>query len=185
MGENDGEIVRRLTAFSVVACFLGLAACDTRPVTVGGDLIGPQYAVGGGEWSSGGGITAVAHVVDRAGRAAVCGAWMTDRQSALSSQYNEDVMQAAAVFADGTRLVSNLSFMRRLQWRQDLTGQSANCVETGFPYSADLAAQPLALRFPRLSFGDRRGVGTAGIGLFSGDGVSFREGPRPRPFPGG
>lgn len=177
--------MRRLIAVSVAACSLGLAACDTRSVTIGGDVVGPQYTVGGGEWSSGGGITAVAHVVDRAGRAAVCGAWMTDQQSALSSQYNEDVMQAAAVFAGRTRLVSNLSFMQRVQWRQDLTGQSANCVETGYPYSADLVAQPLALRFPRLSFGGGRGVGTVGIGLLSGDSVSFRESPRPRPFPGG
>ncbi len=164
-----------------VVCLLILASCAERPAPAGTDTIGPGYAVGGGEWSSGGGITAVANVVERDGRAAVCGVWMTDQQSALSSNYNEDVIYTGAVYAGPTHLISNLAFMPRLAWRERLTGQAANCVLTGVPWSNDLGARRVHLRFPRLTFGDRSGIGRTSIGPFSGSTTTFREGPRPDP----
>ncbi|NIP76308.1 MAG: hypothetical protein GTN90_10125 [Xanthomonadales bacterium] len=76
-----------------------LAACAPRLEPAGTDTIAPGYAVGGGDWDSGGGITAVARIFERDGRTVVCGAWMTDRQSALSVLYNEDIIAAGSISA--------------------------------------------------------------------------------------
>lgn len=170
--------MRLITLFAATAF---LAGCMLAPDPAGTDRIAPGYASGGGEWSSGGGITAVARVFEREGRTIVCGAWMMDQQSALSVNYNEDVMAVASVFAGGARVSGNLSFMRRLEWRDNLTGAQANCVVSSVPWQQGMAETPVLLRFPRISFGDRAGSIGGRFGLFSGDTVTFREGPRPNP----
>lgn len=159
-----------------------LSACVAAVEPAGSDRIGPSYTSGGGTWSSGGGITAVARVVERDGRTALCGVWMTDRQSALSFNRNEDVMAAASVFVGPERVMSNLHFMRRAEYTDDLTGQAAPCALSSLPWRAGFADAPVALRFPRLTFGDRGSSVAGGFGVFSGDTITFRQTPRPRPI---
>ena len=106
---------------------------------------------------------------------------MTDRQSVLSILYNEDVVAAASIFAGDTRIASNLGFMRRLPYEDNLTGQQANCVFSDLPWTDQLSGAPVRMRFPRMSFGGDFGGGFGGVGIGSGDRVTFREGPRPNP----
>jgi len=178
-----------LRVFGAILGFAALAGCAAVPQQTGSDMIGPGYAVGGGEWSSGGGITAVARVFGEDGQTIVCGAWMTDKQSALSAYYNEDVMQGAAVFAGDTRVIRNLIFMPRVPYQENLTGTPAGCTVSDVPWSPALAQVPTRLRFPRMTFSGGSGIGIGvGIGIggigggFSGDTVSFRETPRPNPL---
>jgi hypothetical protein len=66
---------------TIVLIFLFfVAGCGLQLEPAGTDTIGPGYTTGGGNWSSGGGITAVAKTFGRGGRTVLCGAWMTDRQ---------------------------------------------------------------------------------------------------------
>jgi hypothetical protein len=66
---------------AVALIFLFFATgCGLRLEPAGTDAIAPGYVTGGGEWDSGGGVTAVARVFGRGGRTIVCGAWMTDNQ---------------------------------------------------------------------------------------------------------
>ncbi len=58
-----------------------LAAC-AQGALVESQWVGPDYAIGGGEWDSGGGITNVARAFERNGITIVYGAWTTDQQSA-------------------------------------------------------------------------------------------------------
>jgi hypothetical protein len=155
---------------AVALIFLFFATgCGLRLEPAGTDAIAPGYVTGGGEWDSGGGVTAVARVFGRGGRTIVCGAWMTDRQSVLSILYNEDVVAAASIFAGDTRM----------------TGQQANCVFSNLPWTEQLSGAPVRMRFPRLSFGGDfgagLGIGFGGVGIGSGDRVTFRERPRPDP----
>lgn len=162
-----------------------VAGCAAGPDPAGTDVIAPGYSTGGGEWNSGGGITAVARIFGRDGRTIVCGAWMADQQSALSVRYNEDVVAAASLFAGDTRIIRNFGFMRRLPYADNLTGQLANCVFPGLPWTEQLSDAPVRMRFPRQSFGGGFGggfgVGFGGVGLGSGGRVTFRETPRPDP----
>ena len=171
--------------FGIVFGLLAVAGCAAALPPVGTDRIGTGYTTGGGAWDSGGGITVVARAVERDGVTAVCGAWMTDRQSALSVNFNEDVLQAGSAFAGEQRLVNGLAFMRRTDFRDDLSGQTANCVATSLPWQASFGAEPLDLRFPRVSFNNSAGLRrSTGLGRISqgpgaGDTVTFRQTPRP------
>ncbi len=162
--------------FAALLLLPALAACATARI-VGGETVGPGYVTGGGEWSSGGGITAVVAVREKAGRAVVCGAWTTDRQSALSLFHNEDAMAAASVFLAHRRLVQNLSFMARYPETDKLTGVTARCVESTAPWRPEFAGARPELRFPRLVFFEGGGGDFPPGG--SGGTVVFRQTPRP------
>lgn len=131
-----------------VLALLAIAACS-RPESAGSDRVGPEYAVGGGEWNTGGGITAVTRVFERDGATIVCGAWATDRQTMLSMDLNDDVMATGSVYLGGTRLVQNLSFMRRAPDVAALAGAQAHCVTVSKPWRAEFAEAAPRLRFPR------------------------------------
>lgn len=154
---------------------LALAACAPY-APAGFDTVGPGYAVGGGEWNTGGGITAVARVLQRDGAMVVCGAWTTDRQSVLSVPYNRDVMQVGSVYLAGERLVQNLDFMAYVPEADSLAGVRANCVASGEAWRPEFAQAEPRLRFPRFAVPQDGGDEESGG---SGDTTTFRETPRP------
>ena len=105
----------------------------------------------------------------------VCGAWTTDRQSTASVEYNDDVMEAASVYAGRTRLVQNLRFMTRQRYSGNLSGASAACVASGEPWRAEFAESGPRFGFPTVSVPEdiaEDGSGTSGR-------VTFRQRPRP------
>lgn len=154
---------------------LGLIAAGcTGQSPLGFDRVAPGYATGGGVWDAGGGITAVARVFQRDGATVVCGAWATDRQSALTIYLNEDVMEAASVYSDGTRLVNGLRFMQRVAYADNITGAQANCVASKVAWRPGFAAAEPVLRFPRMVFPEGED------GSFGGGGTAiFRQTARP------
>ena len=131
---------------------LGLAVSCTSSIRVGSEAVDARYATGGGEWSSGGGITAVARVFERGGATVVCGAWTTDRQSVLSTQLNEDVIASASVYAGETRVAQNLAFMARTAYSDNIAGAQANCVASPKPWNEAYATVALRFRFPQMEF---------------------------------
>lgn len=153
-------------AFALLA--LALSAC-TQYAVVGPDRLGPGYVTGGGEWNSGGGITVAVRALERNGVTVICGAWTTDRQSALSSYLNENVIEAGSVTLGGKRAVLNLGFMPRVAYGADITGAPARCVASPLPWQAAFDAAAPVVRLPRMRFV---------IDADSGDTVSFRPGPR-------
>ena len=157
---------------SLVAVLALMAAACTRYEPAGFDTIGPGYTVGGGEWNTGGGITAVARAFERDGTTMVCGAWTTDRQSVLSYTYNRDVMETGSVSLAGERLVQNLSFMAQVPYSQNISGQQARCVATSVPWRSEFGGSKVQLSFPRfvVPHDDEEDGG--------GD-LVFRERPRP------
>ncbi len=133
------------------AAVLALVGCTTA-TPVGTDPIDPRYSVGGGEWDSGAGIAIAARAFERNGVAVICGAWTMDRQSVVTSELNDDVLEAGSVFLDGDRAVQNLSFMRLVRYSDNIAGDQANCVAAGLPWKADYAAAPARVRIPRMAF---------------------------------
>ena len=134
---------------SLVAAAVLLAGCSSYS-QFGTESVGPGYAVGGGEWSSGGGITTVARVFERDGRTAVCGAWTTDPQSAISEMHNDGVIEAGSISIGGRRLVQNLSFMPRVRYAENIAGAPANCVVTSVPWQPEYATMAPRMSFPRI-----------------------------------
>ena len=130
---------------------LALVGCATV-TSVGTDPIDSRYSVGGGEWSSGGGITIAARAFERNGVTVICGAWTMDRQSVVTSELNDAVLEAGSVFLDGDRAVQNLSFMRLVRYSDNIAGEQANCVASVRPWKAEYAAVPARVRIPRMAF---------------------------------
>jgi hypothetical protein len=138
----------RPTLAILLTLCLGLAGCATH-VDAGFDQVGPGYSTWGGNWNTGGGISAVVRVFERNGGTVVCGAWATDPQSVLSTTLNEDVMEAASAFMGRARLVQGLGFMQRVPYADDITGAQARCVLSKVPWQAEFANVVPILRFPR------------------------------------
>jgi len=155
---------RMFLAWSAVA--LALAGCTTA-TPVGTDPIDSRYSVGGGQWSSGRGITVVARAFELNGVTVICGAWAMDSQGGLTRDYNDDVLEAGSVFLDGDRAVQNLSFMRRVPYSDNIAGEQANCVATGLSWKADYTTSPARVRLPRMVF--------EGLDAEMGEFVKFRE----------
>ena len=151
MSDPSKAAMSGITFLVRCAAVLALVGCATV-ISVGTDTIDPRYSVGGGEWDSGGGITIAARAFERNGVAVICGAWTMDRQSVLTSELNDDVMEAGSVFLDGDRAVQNLSFMRLVPYSDNIAGEQANCVASGLPWKADYAAAPARVRIPRMAF---------------------------------
>lgn len=158
---------------SIGLIVLALSAC-TRYAEVDPDRVGPGYVTGGGEWNTGGGISVAVRAEERGGVTVICGAWTTDRQSALSSELNESVVEAGSIYLGGRRVVQNLSFMPRVAYRKDLTGAPARCVASPLPWEAGFTAAAPVVRLPRMSFV---------MDSDFPDPVTFRPGPRPALVP--
>lgn len=136
----------------LIIAALGLVAACSGFARVGADFIDQRYATGGGEWSGGGGITAVVRVFERGGVTVVCGAWTTDRQSVLTMNLNSDVIQAGSVYVGKTRVAQNLGFMAEFAYSENIAGAQANCVASTAPWQAAFAAATPHFRFPQMVF---------------------------------
>jgi len=132
----------------LLALCLALGGCAAHE-DAGFDTVGPGYSTWGGAWNTGGGISAVVRVFERGGATVVCGAWATDRQSALSFTLNEDVMQAASAYLGQTRLVQGLGFMQRVPYAEDISGAQARCVVSSVAWAPGFDPAGARLRFPR------------------------------------
>ena len=130
----------------------GFVTACSGTARVGTETVDSRYTSGGGEWSRGGGITVVARVFEKGGATVVCGAWTSDRQSALTTDLNDDVIAAASVFVGTTRLVQNLGFMARTAYSDNISGFQANCVASTTPWREEFAATAPRIRFPRMEF---------------------------------
>ncbi len=151
MSDPSKAAMSGITFLVRYAAVLALVGCATA-ASVGTDPIDSRYSVGGGEWSSGGGITIAARAFERNGVTVICGAWTMDRQSVVTSELNDFVLEAGSIFLDGDRAVSNLSFMRLVRYSDNIAGEQANCVASGLPWKADYAAAPARVRIPRMAF---------------------------------
>ncbi len=151
MSDPSEAAMSGITFLARCAAGLALVGCATA-ASVGTDPIDPRYSVGGGEWDSGGGITIAARAFERNGVTVICGAWTMDRQSVVTSELNDAVLEAGSVFLDGDRAVSNLSFMRLVRYSDNIAGEQANCVAIGLPWKTDYATVPARVRLPRMTF---------------------------------
>jgi len=165
-------MARPLT-FPLLALALAASAC-TQHAEVDSDRLGPGYVTGGGEWSSGGGITVAVRALERDGVTVICGAWTTDQQSALSANLNESVMDAGSIDLGGKQVVQNLGFMPRHPYGRDLTGASSRCVASKLSWQPEFAAAEPVIRLPRISFS---------LSRLKRKSVTFRPSARPAILP--
>lgn len=110
--------------------------------------LGSNPAVGGGEFSSGGGISvAVEPRRTTSGRMALCGVWaQSDRLSAYVRRSGRDVLKKGVFLVDGQVVHHGLGAFSQVAAQDSYAGSLANCVSTSLPWR-DTAT--IGVRIPR------------------------------------
>ncbi len=138
-------------AFSLLTvATLGLSACaPMKQATI--STLGSTAVLGGGTYSTGGGITVAAQAQSIDGMTAICGVWAeSTRQSVLTKHKARDVIETGTATLGGEVIQRGFGFMEKgSPSGTDYTGQRAGCALSTRPWQAGDEARPLSLRIPR------------------------------------
>ena len=134
---------------SLIGLSAVLAACTPAQQSALMQL-GPNPTLDGGSYSTGGGLTVAAQIVQISGMTGLCGVWSeSKRQAVFTKGAAGRVMHSGSAYLDGEVLHRDLAFMRKVAPMTSYAGQSAKCIQTQRPWSASDAGKQLSLRIPR------------------------------------
>lgn len=137
-------------ALAPLAAGLTLGACAAATTATLTAPLGPEPSLGGGSYSTGGGVTVAADVREHDGRAMVCGVWAQSRQqSILTNLVEMELLGTGSVYLGDEAVVRGLNFMHEVKPTGEYAGAPAGCVVTERPWTADDGAQPVAVYIPR------------------------------------
>ena len=139
--------------------------------------LGPAPVLGGGEYSTGGGITVAVQMHEWAGRTGLCGVWAESEQlTAYLRDEGRRILAKGSIALGGEVLTYNLDFLRQVAPRDSYGGAPAGCVRLKRAWRPGDAARTLKVRIPRreLRFGNQ---GHNGGGLR----ITFRDTGRVNP----
>ena len=139
--------------------------------------LGPSPVLGGGEYSTGGGVTVAVELRNWAGKTGLCGVWAeSERLTAYVRHKGNVVLRKGSIALGNEVLTHNLNFLEQVAPSQSYAGAPAGCVRLSRDWRAGDANRRLMVRIPRqeLHF-DRNG--TKGGGLR----VTFRDKGNPNP----
>lgn len=140
--------------FTLLTCmFWGVAAQALPPST-----LGATPTLGGGMFSTGGGITAAAEIQQIRGKTYVCGVWArSEKLSALVDDQVRSIVISGSVFVGRTTIMRDLTKFNQVAPVASYAGANANCaaVTGAIPQGA------LQIRFPRrtIPLGSARSAG--------------------------
>lgn len=158
---------------------VALSAC-TVMTPAGQAPLGPDPTLGGGSYTSPGGITVAVDVREIQGRTGVCGVWAESvNQSVMTRGAGRQVLGSGAVVLGGEAITQGLGFLRLVPAAESYAGMQGNCVATDRPWQAGDAAKPVKIVLPRqVVFNDMDG----GFGESGGILIWFRpSGPGAHP----
>lgn len=147
---------------------LAVAACTSYVGSRSSAVLGTSPALGGGEFSSGGGVTIAADIREKDGRTLLCGAWVQSReQSVLTKGRARDVLTRGSVALDGTQIAREISFMREVAPTADFSGAAAHCRLIDRAWQSGDDARELSVHVARhVVYRESDGVGGGVIVLF-------------------
>ena len=134
---------------ALAATVLSACAPVSQPFSA---RLGVTPALGGGSYTSGGGITVAAELRNFNGMTGLCGVWAEsgkERQSILTKNKARQVVDSGTAFLNGEPLISGLGFMKKVDVSDGYGGLDANCVATARPWTTSDETSTLSLRIPR------------------------------------
>ena len=154
--------MRHITRFFATLCLALAAGTASAGTTV---KLGPNPVLGGGEYSTGGGITVAVELRNWAGKTGLCGVWAESEQlTAYVRRKGGRILAKGSIALDGQVLTHNLNFLEQVAPSQSYAGTPAGCVRLDRPWKASDAGAKLRVRLPRqqLLFG-RNGRQSGGL----------------------
>lgn len=114
--------------------------------------LGPNPVLGGGEYSTGGGITVAVELREMQGRTGLCGAWaQSERLTAYLRGAGREVLAKGSIALGREVLTYNFNFLHQIAPRDSYAGAPAGCVRLKRAWQPGDAAKPLDIRIPRRS----------------------------------
>ncbi|WP_135506275.1 hypothetical protein [Roseovarius aestuariivivens] len=138
--------MRVLTASLAAALIAALAA--PAPATEITATLGPAPVLGGGSYSTGGGLTVAVEPRRTAdGHLAICGVWAESRRLPGHARGRApEVLQTGSIAVDGVTVLSNLRFLQKTAPAKSYSGAQAGCRVTARQFTG---AERLEVRIPR------------------------------------
>ena len=130
--------------------------------------------LGGGTFTSPGGITVAADVRNIGGLTGVCGVWAESaNQSVMTRRSGPKILAGGGVSLDGQGVAQGLAFMAKVAPATSYAGLPANCITTDRPWQAGDDAREVKIHLSRqVVFNDL----DAGFGASGGILIWFRPG---------
>jgi hypothetical protein len=151
----------------------GLVAC-TSNVPAGRATLGPAPTLGGGTFTSPGGISVAVDARNIGGLTGICGVWAESiNQSVMTRNSGPKILDSGGVTMSGEGVAQGLGFLRKVEPAESYAGMEANCITTERPWRAGDEARPLKIHIPRqVVYNDLDG----GFGESGGILIWFRPG---------
>ena len=151
----------------------GAMAC-TPNVPAGKATLGQNLALGGGTFTSPGGISVAVDARNIGGRTGICGVWAESiNQSVMTQRSAPKILDSGGVSMSGEGVAQGLGFLRQVDPAESYAGLQANCITTDRAWRTGDEARPLKVHFPRqIVFNDLDG----GFGESGGMLIWFRPG---------
>lgn len=125
----------------MIATLFGPAAALAGQ-TGGGTILGPAPVLGGGSYSTGGGITVAVETREAQGRLAICGTWAeSERLTAYLIGQSRRILASGSLAVDGRQVHHGLLFLNQVEPAESYAGAEAACVVTTLPWRADAAPE--------------------------------------------
>lgn len=138
-----------MTILAVIG-LTGLAACSPN-VPAGQATLGQNPTLGGGTFTSPGGISVAVDARNIGGRTGICGVWAESiNQSVMTRNTAPRVLAGGGVAMEGEGVAQGLGFLRKVEPAESYAGMQANCITTDRPWRAGDEARPLKVVLPRI-----------------------------------
>lgn len=135
--------------FCAVIGLTGLAACSPN-LPAGSATLGPNPALGGGTFTSPGGLTVAVDARNIGGRTGICGVWAESiNQSVMTRNSGPKILASGGVSMDGEGVAQGLGFLKKVAPATSYAGLDANCITTERPWRAGDETRELKIHLPR------------------------------------
>lgn len=112
--------------------------------------LGPDPVLGGGEYSTGGGLTVAVELREMNGRTGLCGVWAQSRRlTVYVRRAGPRVLSKGTIALDDRVLTHDLGFIKRVAPTGSYAGAPAGCVRLDRPWHPGDATARLDVRIPR------------------------------------
>lgn len=139
--------------------------------------LGLAPVIGGGEYSTGGGITVALEMRNMTGRTGLCGVWADSAQlSVYVRRAAPRVLAKGSVALDGRVITHDLGFLKRTASADSYAGALAGCTRLKRPWQPGDGSGRLEIRIPR----QQVHIGQNG-GKKGGPRITFRDTGHPNP----
>ncbi|MFD0859065.1 hypothetical protein [Roseovarius aquimarinus] len=127
-----------------------LGACASPNMPAGTATLGASPTVGGGTFTSPGGLSIAVDARDIGGRTGICGVWAESiNQSVMTRNSGPKILASGGVTLGGEGVARGLSFLRKVEPAESYAGMEANCVVSERPWRAGDEARELRIHIPR------------------------------------